>query len=59
MWAWPIRGRWKSRVAAHQACHMIGMPECTVHLTQAVVYLALAPKSNALYTAYETAKRTR
>jgi putative ATPase len=44
-------------VAAHQACHMIGMPECTVHLTQAVVYLALAPKSNALYTAYETAKK--
>ena len=44
-------------VAAYQACHMIGMPECTVHLTQAVVYLALAPKSNALYTAYETAKK--
>ena len=33
------------------------MPECTVHLTQAVVYLSLAPRSNALYTAYETAKR--
>lgn len=43
-------------VAAYQACHFIGMPECTVHLTQAVVYLALAPKSNALYVAYERAK---
>lgn len=44
-------------VSAFQACHMIGMPECSVHLTQAVVYLSLAPKSNALYTAYESAKR--
>ncbi len=44
-------------VAAYQACHFIGMPECSVHLTQAVVYLSLAPKSNALYTAYEAAKR--
>ena len=43
-------------VAAYQACHFLGMPECTVHLTQAVVYMALAPKSNALYTAYEQAK---
>ena len=44
-------------VAAFQACHMIGMPECTVHLTEAVVYMALAPKSNAMYTAYEAAKK--
>ena len=44
-------------VAAYQACHFIGMPECSVHLTQAVVYLSLAPKSNALYAAYETAKK--
>ena len=44
-------------VAAYQACHFLGMPECTVHLTQAVVYLSLVPKSNALYTAYETAKK--
>ena len=43
-------------VSAYQACHFIGMPECTVHLTQAVVYLSLAPKSNALYMAYEHAK---
>ena len=44
-------------VAAYQACHLIGMPECTVHLTQAVVYMAMAPKSNALYMAYENAKK--
>lgn len=44
-------------VAAFQACHMIGMPECSVHLTEAVVYLSLVPKSNALYVAYETAKK--
>ena len=43
-------------VAAFQACRLIGMPECSVHLTQAVVYMALAPKSNALYTAYEAAR---
>lgn len=43
-------------VAAYQACHFIGMPECAVHLTQAVVYLSLAPKSNALDVAYFTAK---
>lgn len=44
-------------VAAYQACHFIGMPECSVHLTQAVVYMSLAPKSNALYMAYERAKK--
>ena len=38
--------------AAYQASHFIGMPECTVNLTQAVVYLSVAPKSNALYRAY-------
>ncbi|MBQ8082322.1 MAG: replication-associated recombination protein A [Clostridia bacterium] len=43
-------------VAAYQACHFIGMPECTVHLTQAVVYLSLAPKSNAMDTAYMVAR---
>ena len=44
-------------VAAYQACHLIGMPECSVHLTEAVVYMSLAPKSNALYVAYESAKK--
>ncbi len=43
-------------VAACQACHFNGMPECNLNLTQAVVYLSLAPRSNALYRAYETAK---
>ena len=44
-------------VSVYQACHFIGMPECSVHLTQAVVYMSLAPKSNALYAAYETARQ--
>lgn len=44
-------------VSVYQACHFIGMPECTVHLTHAVVYLSLAPRSNALYKAYEAAKQ--
>ncbi len=44
-------------VAAYQACHFIGMPECSVHLTQAVVYMSLAPKSNSLYMAYGLAKK--
>ncbi len=44
-------------VAAYQACHFLGVPECNVHLTQAVVHLSLAPKSNALYMAYEAAKK--
>ena len=35
-------------VAAYQACHFIGMPECSVHLSEAVVYCSLTPKSNAL-----------
>ncbi|MFH1254996.1 MAG: replication-associated recombination protein A [bacterium] len=39
-------------VAAYQACHFIGMPECNVILAQAVVYLAKCEKSNALYAAY-------
>ena len=43
-------------VAAYQACHFIGMPECSVHLTHAVVYLSVAPKSNALDVAYNAAR---
>lgn len=43
-------------VAAFQACQMLGMPECEVHLAQAVVYLAASKKSNALYLAYGKAK---
>ena len=44
-------------VAAYQACHFIGMPECSVHLTEAVVYMSMVPKSNSLYVAYENAKK--
>ena len=43
-------------VAAYQACYFLGMPECDVHLTHAVVYLSMAPKSNALYRACEAGK---
>ena len=43
--------------AAYEACHFIGMPECNVHLTEAVIYLSLAPKSNAMETAYLSAKK--
>lgn len=43
-------------VAAYQACHFLCMPECNVHLTHAVTYLSLSPKSNALYMAYGAAK---
>ena len=34
-------------VAAMQACEFVGLPECRLHLAQAVTYLACAPKSNA------------
>ena len=44
-------------VAAYQACHFIGMPECNVTLTHMVTYLSLAPKSNALYLAYGMAAK--
>jgi putative ATPase len=43
-------------VAAAQAVELVGMPECELALAQAAVYLALAPKSNALYRAYGEAK---
>ena len=44
-------------VAAYHACHFIGMPECSVHLAEAVIYLSVAPKSNSAYIAYERAKK--
>ena len=43
-------------VSAYQACHFLGMPECNVHLTEAAVYLSLAPKSNAMEESYLLAK---
>jgi putative ATPase len=42
---------------AMQAFHFIGIPEGKLALAQAVTYLALAPKSNALYEAYDEAAR--
>jgi putative ATPase len=42
-------------VAAKDAVHFIGMPEGNTALAQAVIYLATAPKSNAVYLAYGAA----
>lgn len=42
-------------VTVWNACHSLGMPECNVHLTQIVTYLALAPKSNAMEVSYDLA----
>ena len=42
-------------VSAYQACHFIGVPECNVCLTEAVVYMAMSPKSNAMEVAYNRA----
>ena len=44
-------------VAAAQATHQLGMPEANTALAQATVYLATAPKSNAVYAAYGSAAR--
>jgi len=50
-------------VAAQQAVHFVGLPEANLALAQAVVHLATAPKSNALYEAYsrvqEDVQKTR
>ena len=42
-------------INTYQACHFLGMPECNVHLTEAVIYMSLAPKSNSAYVAYTLA----
>ena len=47
----------KLAISVYQACHFLGMPECNVHLTHAVIYMALAPKSNACETAYIMASK--
>lgn len=39
-----------------QACKFIGMPECGVHLTECVIYLACTPKSNSVYIAQQEAQ---
>jgi putative ATPase len=51
------RGLEQAAAAAHAVEH-VGMPECALPLAQATVYLALAPKSNALYVAYGKVQRT-
>lgn len=43
-------------INVYQACMYLGVPECDVHLTHAVTYLSMAPKSNALYVAREACK---
>lgn len=43
-------------IAAQQAVHFLGMPEGNLALAEAAVYLATAPKSNSLYTAYAEAE---
>lgn len=43
-------------IAAMQACEFVGLPECQLTLSQAVIYLALAPKSNAATTAISIAR---
>ncbi len=44
-------------VAAQQATHLIGMPECSLVLSEAAIYLARAPKSNSSMKAYAAAAR--
>ena len=44
-------------LAARDATHFLGTPECNTALAQAVTYLAAAPKSNAIYRAYQAAAR--
>jgi putative ATPase len=43
-------------IAAQQAAHFIGMPEAVLPLTEAALYLALAPKSNSALTSYGAAR---
>jgi putative ATPase len=45
-------------VAAQQAFHFIGLPEGELALAQAAIYLAVAPKSNALYTGFGSVRET-
>jgi putative ATPase len=50
-------------VAAQQAVHFVGLPEAVLPISEAAIYLALAPKSNSALTGYggarEAAQRTR
>jgi len=51
-------GALSQALVAKQAVEFVGYPECKLALAQAVIYLALAPKSNSVYTAYEDAAKT-
>ena len=42
-------------INTYQACHFLGMPECNVHLSEAIIYMSLAPKSNTCDIAYRLA----
>jgi putative ATPase len=44
-------------MAAQQAAHFVGMPEAVLPLTEAALYLALAPKSNSALTSYGAARQ--
>ena len=44
-------------INAFQACQFLGMPECNVHLVECVIYLSVAPKSNATYKAVLRAEK--
>jgi putative ATPase len=44
-------------VSAMEAFHFVGLPEGNLALAQAAVYLATAPKSNSLYTAYQGVRK--
>ena len=43
-------------IAAYQACHFLGMPECSIHLAQIVIHLSISPKSNSVDVAYNYAR---
>jgi len=43
--------------AVFDACHKLGMPECSVHLAQCVIYLAKSKKDITAYSAYQKAKK--
>ena len=54
---WPCPGSLPVVVAAMEAFHFVGLPEGDLALAQAAVYLATAPKSNAIYTAYQRVQK--
>ena len=54
--AWPIRARCRSRSTPGRCYERLGSPEGELALAEAVVYLAVAAKSNAVYTAFDAAR---